>query len=205
MKHQCLLLCLGSAFFTVLQALPNVEATVSSSPKEPDLPFGTTPIPFFDLATSFPPPTQTNPGALEAIRNTLALYPFAIDGKNFEALRNVFTESVVTNYSAPLNILTPLSTVISELSSSLKCVTTQHLLGTQLITVLSSSSAESITYYRAAHFGIGALADQVVDAYGQYQDTWQKQKDGTWKIVYRNLVYMVWRSGEISVNVDTDT
>lgn len=186
--------------FTLTTALPSPDtAAVSSASAVADynrstptsLPFGTAPISFFSLPTDFPPPAREDAANIEAIRNTLALYPFCIDGKNFAALSNVFTTNAVANYSAPLNVLMPLSTIESVPSSSLACVTTQHNFGTQLINIISPYVAESITYYRAAHFGTGALAGQVAYAYGRYQDTWQRQDDGAWRIVYRNLVYMV--------------
>ncbi|KAH8697812.1 hypothetical protein BGW36DRAFT_427760 [Talaromyces proteolyticus] len=154
------------------------------------LPFGTQPIPFPALATDFPPAPLVDAVSIEAIRNTLALYPFAIDGKNFAALDNIFMQNAVANYSAPLNVLTPLSQIQSVLSSSLACVTTQHMFGTQVIEIISPTVAVSVTYYRAAHFGTNNQTGQVAYAYGQYQDTWQRQADWTWKITYRNLVYM---------------
>lgn len=156
------------------------------------LPFGTDPINRHDLPTEFEPPVVVDPIAIEAIRNTLALYPFAIDGKNFDALSRVFADDAAANYSAPLNVLTPLSTIKDSLRSSLACVHTQHQYGTQLIDVLSPLTAESITYFRAAHFGTAPnMTDQVVYSYGQYQDTWNRIHDGTWRIVRRNMVYMV--------------
>jgi hypothetical protein len=194
------LVSLTTLLLTLTIALPSADTAAvtaapaiadSNRPSSTSLPFGTAPIPFFSLPTDFPPSACEDAADIEAIRNTLALYPFCIDGKNFAALSNVFTTNAVANYLAPLNILTPLSNIESVLSSSLTCVTTQHSFGTQLVNIISPSVAESITYYQAAHFGKGTLADQVAYAYGQYQDTWQKQKDGTWRIVYRNLVYMV--------------
>ncbi|KAJ5406574.1 hypothetical protein N7465_007858 [Penicillium sp. CMV-2018d] len=126
-----------------------------------------------------------------AIRNTLAIYTFAIDGKDFNALSKIFTTDVIVNYSAPLNVLTPLETIQSVLSLSLGCVTTQHLYGTQRIDILSPITAKSVTYFRAAHFGKGDKENEVDYAYGQYQGNWQRQATGTWRIVHRNFVYMV--------------
>lgn len=137
------------------------------------------------------PEVYTDAGTIEAIRNTLAIYPFAIDGKNFDALSKVFTTNAVANYSAPLNVLTPLSSIQSVLQTSLACVTTQHLLGTQWIDILSPVTAKSVTYFRAAHFGKGETEGQVLYAYGQYQDNWERQLTGSWRIAHRNLVYMV--------------
>ncbi|CAI7582416.1 unnamed protein product [Penicillium glandicola] len=129
------------------------------------------------------------------------IYAFAIDGKEFDTLDKVFTTDATANYSTPLNVLAPLTTIQSVLSTSLECVTTQHLLGTQRIDVLSPITANSVTYFRAAHFGKGDLADQVAYAYGQYQDNWQRQATGTWRIVHRNLVYMAPVIGNLTVFV----
>jgi ketosteroid isomerase-like protein len=154
-----------------------------------------------DAITPFSLPTlistenvEVNTRNIEAIRATLALYPLAIDGKNFDALSRIFAQDAVANYSAPLNVLSPLSTIQSVLKSSLNPVTTQHSFGTQLIDILSQDSAFSVTYYTATHFGRGIFEGKTATAFGQYQDVWKKQQDGKWKITHRNLVYMVSRS-----------
>lgn len=149
------------------------------------------PIEISSLASGYTPEVYTDAGTIEAIRNTLAIYAFAVDGKDFDALSKVFTTDAIANYSAPLNVLTPLKTIQSVLSKSLGCVTTQHLYGTQRIDVLSPITAKSVTYFRAAHFGKGDKGNEVDYAYGQYQDNWQRQSTGTWRIIHRNLVYMV--------------
>ena len=179
------------SFFLWCSAILSASAAALTQTPEraaSNLPFGSQPIPFNQLATSFHP-VDVLPA--DAIRNTLALYPFAVDGKNFAAFSNVFAQNAVANYSAPLNVLTPLSDIISVIGSSLECVTTQHSYGTQLIDVLSPFSAFSVTYFRAMHFGKGATEGQALEAYGQYQDTWALQTDFSWKIINRNLVYMV--------------
>ena len=103
-----------------------------------------------------------DPIALEQIRNTLALYPLAIDGKNFAALDLVFSQDVVANYSAPLNVLTPLSIVQSVLQKSLAFVQTQHKLSTQVIEIMPHDcQAMSLTYFEATHFGQGNYTGQV--------------------------------------------
>ncbi|KAL5339024.1 hypothetical protein BJX70DRAFT_364810 [Aspergillus crustosus] len=159
-------------------------------------------LPFHSLPTLFPPPATVDASSTEAIRQTLALYPLAIDGKNFDALNLIFTEDVVANYSAPLGILTPLSSIQATLSGSLACVSTQHSFETQLIDVTSKSEATSITYYQASHFGLKeGFTGEVATAYGQYQDFWRRQRDGTWKVVSRNLVYMSEVIGNQSVFV----
>ena len=190
------LLSLGAVFVSLVAAIPSpepveaaVESLSASSTSSPS--FGTDPIALFNLPTSFPISVIQDASSIEAIRNTLALYAFAIDGQNFAALGESLATNIVANYGPPLGVLTPLSTIATTLSAALQCVTTQHHLGTQLIQIRSLTSAFSITYYRALHFGKNALVNEFAEAYGQYQDTWQRQSNGKWKIINRNLVYMV--------------
>lgn len=132
-----------------------------------------------------------------SIRSTLALYPLAIDGKNFPALSTVFAPNAAANYSSPLNVLSPLPGIEKGLKESLECVNTQHSLGTQAVRVLNEDYAVSVTYYTAVHVGReGRMKKEVATAHGQYQDLWERMpingtQGGGWKIVYRNLVYMV--------------
>ena len=151
------------------------------------------PIPLHNTAAVVAPAAAPqDPSVLAQIANTLALYPLAIDGKNFPLLRNVFFQNAVANYSAPLGVLTPLKTIEATLEAALSPVTTQHALSTQAIDVLRGGcTARSITYFTASHFGKNQYEGQVAYAYAQYQDTWSKDRDGTWKIQFRNLVYMV--------------
>ena len=143
------------------------------------------------LPSTFAPAARPQePIALDQIRATLALYPLVIDSKSFASLSLIFTPGAVANYSAPLGVLTPLSTIESVLEASLAAVTTQHLLGTQVIELLGECAARSVTYYRAAHFGMGVYEGQVVEAFGQYRDVLVKWEGG-WRVRERGLVYMV--------------
>lgn len=56
---------------------------------------------------------------------------------------------------------------------------------------INTGKSKTVTYFRAAHFGKGDKENEVDYAYGQYQDNWQRQATGTWRIVHWNLVYMV--------------
>ena len=105
--------------------------------------------------------TPQDPKTVGQILNTLSLYPLAIDGKNFAALSLVFTEDVTTNYSEPLNILTPLATVKVVLEESLRPVISQHSYGTQIVEVLGECEARSVSYFTASHFGVGKYVGQV--------------------------------------------
>ena len=156
------------------------------------------PVAVSALASELSPNALPDVVAIESIRSTLALYPLAVDGKQFSALNKVFTENARANYSAPLGVLVGLSQIESVLNSSLSQFPhTQHLYGTQIIDICSTTSAISMTYYTATHYFVDVPFTSVVPltevlyAHGQYQDTWARQPDGTWRITNRNLVYMV--------------
>lgn len=151
------------------------------------------PVPLFDTAAVYAGASarQDSP-TLAQIRNTLSLYPLAVDGKNFDLLRNVFFQDAIANYSAPLNILTPLPVIEKALAAALASVTTQHLLGTQVVELSPGGrKAKALTYFTATHFGKNQYEGQILQAYGQYQDILAKDKDSSWKIQIRNLQYMV--------------
>lgn len=146
----------------------------------------------YALPVIFAPATHPqDPVAVEQIRATLALYPLCIDGKDLASLHFVFTEDAVANYSAPLNILTPLTTIQATLQASLAPVTSQHAYSTQVIELLGPCAARSVTYFRAAQFGMGVYEGQVVYSYGQYRDVLVKLDEG-WRVKERTLAYMVY-------------
>lgn len=189
-----------------LKTIAMVLTTVARTTAQPCSQFSPAPVPIPQLPGYFPPHYSADATTLleaEAIRQTLTIYPYIIDGRDFALLSTVFTTDAVANYSAPLGVLSGLSTIAATLEQSLaQFPGTQHLLGPQNVRVCDSDNAISVTYYRAVHFlpHNGTVApvevlglDSVLYAYGQYQDTWEK-RDGLWKIVYRKLVYMVGRS-----------
>ncbi|KAK5678255.1 hypothetical protein LTS10_009425 [Elasticomyces elasticus] len=134
---------------------------------------------FNSLPTTFAPAARAqDPAILAQIRNTLALYPVCIDGKDFASLSLVFTENAVANYSEPLNTLTPLSDIQTVLEASLAPVATQHQLGTQVVELFGHCAARSLTYFVANHFGKGVYEGQAAYAYGQYRDVWTKTRAG---------------------------
>lgn len=133
-----------------------------------------------------------------AIKRTLSAYPFAIDSKDFDALANVFTEDVVANYSAPINVLDGLDAVKSALSASLAPVHTQHALTTQLIDLDGPQTASSKTYFTASHFGQGVYEGELLTAWGRYDDALVKTGSG-WRVKTRTLVYMAPLIGNLSI------
>ena len=123
----------------------------------------TIPVDSFALPASFAAASLPQGSSAQLqIHNTLALYPLAIDSKNFAALSQVFTCDIVANYSAPLNVIAGLSNVQTVLNQSLHYVTTQHSFATQIIDVLAGGrEAKTLTYFTATHFGQGAFVGQV--------------------------------------------
>ena len=159
----------------------------------------TNPLTTNKLASDFSPQDKPDSEAIEAIRTTLALYPFAIDGKNYDALDKVFTKDAVANYSAPINTVNGLDAIKAAIAPLLQVyASTHHLYGTQVINVCSRTTAVSVTYFTATHFVSSNVAavdqfweSEILYAYGRYEDALVKQDDGTWRIKHRNLVYMV--------------
>lgn len=156
--------------------------------------------------------------AVAAIKHALTLYAFAIDGRDWDGLDAVFAAGATADYGAPIGVLTGGRDEIKRTLPPYLTVFagTQHVLGTQVVSVCDDGgeddweergrgreekrNAVSVTYFTAAHFKNGTEGKgldepvgvkDVLYAYGQYQDRWGVQEDGTWKIEHRNLVYMV--------------
>lgn len=119
-------------------------------------------IPLNDLATLFPNSSGPQDAAdFVQIRNTAMLYPLVIDGKNFGALGNLFTQDVVANLSQG-PVINGLQALNGALAASVATVASHHNLGTQYINIASSGcSAESITYFHASLLGTGGNYGQV--------------------------------------------
>ncbi|KAJ5487539.1 hypothetical protein N7530_001839 [Penicillium desertorum] len=130
---------------------------------------------------NYKPEIYTDAGTIEAIRNTLAIYAFAVDGKDFDALSKVFTTGATANYSAPPQCVDP-----AENDS----ICAAHEPG-----MCNHATSLRYTTDRCAFPRHG----QAAYAYGQYQDDWKRQSSGTWRIVHRNLVYMGPQTGNMSV------
>ena len=121
------------------------------------------PISFHTLPNSYPLSLKLQDADIQnQIRNTLAHYPLAIDGKNFDALDLVFTADAVANYSAPLYVLSGLDEIMRVLQRSLSPVLSQHTYGTQVIEIEKGrKTAKALTYFTANHFGVGNSTGKV--------------------------------------------
>ena len=83
--------------------------------------------------------------AVISLQQTVALYPLAIDSKDFAALDQLFARDVVANYSAPLGVLNGLPTVQAVLKASLAPVLSQHALTTFSVQDLKENSARTVS------------------------------------------------------------
>lgn len=115
------------------------------------------------LPASFAAVTQVRDSvAVMQIQQTLSLYPFLVDGKQWDRLDMVFHDNVWANYSALIGAFHPLSVLQEGLKKSTAQITTQHALSTQLIDVdVGGTTARSATYFTASHFGTGKFYGQV--------------------------------------------
>ncbi|KAK8034334.1 hypothetical protein PG993_009329 [Apiospora rasikravindrae] len=198
-------LAASTLLFLALLVIPahglGPESTGSPPPSKPCPDMAPGPVPLSELVQTLQPLNAVSDLAAEStIRNTLALYPLAIDTRTFSALDRIFSTDARANYSYPLGVMQGREAIKTTLQQALETTWkgTQHMYGTQIIQVCSPMSAISVTYYTASHFlvaGTGPEAltgpQSVVYAYGQYQDTWERQggEDG-WRITNRNLVYL---------------
>ncbi|THV52883.1 hypothetical protein BGAL_0065g00110 [Botrytis galanthina] len=172
-----------------------ISRTVSlESSKCPNISPG--PASSLQLAELLPISPLTDPIATETIRNTLSLYAFAIDGRNWQAFSRVFALDARANYSEPLPVLYGLQNITDAIAAQVTQFTgTHHRYGTQYIAICSPTSAISITYLEASHFLLPHTSPVIEDdshtlfATGRYEDTWKKT-NGIWKIVNRNLVFI---------------
>jgi hypothetical protein len=197
------MLLLGFFLISTLAVLTSADA---AGRDDRCLDIHTKPLTTNQLATIFSPLPKPDASAIESIRSTLALYPFSIDGKNYDGLDKVFTPDAVANYSAPIFVVKGLDAIKKAIAPLLAVYTgTHHLYGTQVVNVCEKDTAVAVTYSTATHFVSSNFAgvDQfnqsdLLFAYGRYEDTLVRQRDDTWRIKYRNLVYMVSEAGFIA-------
>ncbi|KAF5875925.1 putative small subunit of phenylpropionate dioxygenase protein [Botrytis fragariae] len=189
--------------FLVLSTGLISHAISSESSKCPNISPG--PASSFQLAELLPISPLTDHIATETIRNILSLYAFAIDGRNWQAFSRVFAPDARANYSEPLPVLYGLKNITDAVAAQITQFSgTHHRYSTQYIAICSPTSAISITYLEASHFFLPHTSPAIEDdshtlfATGRYEDTWKKA-NGTWKIVNRNLVFIV--SNEVR-NID---
>ena len=67
----------------------------------------------------------------------------------------------------------------------------QHSLTTQHIVQFAPDKANATTYVIATEFGVGIYTGEILTIWAKYDDALKTVEDGSWKIFYRNVTYMV--------------
>jgi ketosteroid isomerase-like protein len=132
----------------------------------------------------------------QAIVDVCTTYALALDTRDWDRLRNCFTDDAVASYADPGAgygydaIETTCRAALEPLTSS------QHLLGNHLV-VVNGDEAESTCYFQAQHVKEGDPAGPLYTVAGRYDDRFVRTNRG-WRIASRTLTVM-WTLGNESV------
>ena len=118
-----------------------------------------------------------------AIQQTLALFPLAIDLKQFDLLDAVFAPDAVANFTGH-SVSVGLPAIKTYLSAGLAGLASQHNLGTLYINQTGSDTATSYNWLQGTFFGTGVAANRSYSDFGYYQDDVVKSQ-GRWLVKKR--------------------
>jgi ketosteroid isomerase-like protein len=114
----------------------------------------------------------------EQIRRVLGQVAAALDSRDWDALREHFTEDTHAYGVRGVDAL------VAQTQAFLGGVRpSQHLLGTHRIEV-TGDTARSRSYGRVHHVGTGPMAGSSYECLGEYDDHWVRTSDG-WRISRR--------------------
>ncbi len=127
------------------------------------------------------------------IDDLLARYCFAIDLRDWEALRQVFAPDAVITYSGP-RVSTGIDQIVAFFRTTASDVAaTQHLLHTSRVWATGPDTASGLTHVTAHHVGHGtAMPAPETATYtvtGSYDDRFASTPDG-WRISRRTLTLL---------------
>ena len=139
-------------------------------------------------------------GALEdrlAITDILYQYATGLDGRDWDLLKECFTEDGVADFlefggvnEGQDAIVELCSGVLSGLDSS------QHLVGNPRVT-LDGDQATAVCYFQAQHFLASPAGGNAYLVGGRYEDRLRRTPAG-WRIEHRTL-YCTWQDGNAGV------
>jgi ketosteroid isomerase-like protein len=122
-----------------------------------------------------------------AIQNQLGRFARIIDGRDWDAVGEVFADDVAFNYGDGRE-QTGIAAMRAQFRAFLDgCGPSQHLIGSIMID-LDGDAATSRAYVQARHQGLGDKADRFLDTNGEYVDRWARRGDG-WRIVRRDATW----------------
>jgi ketosteroid isomerase-like protein len=129
---------------------------------------------------------------------TIGLGRFAriLDGREWDAVDEVFADDVTFNYGDGQE-QSGIEAMTSQFSRFLDpCGPSQHLLGSIQVTV-EGDKGLSRAYVQARHQGADDKAHLYLDSNGEYIDRWKRGSKG-WRIVRRDVVWHM-NKGDMSV------
>ena len=140
--------------------------------------------------------------ALDALRDRQAIaevcyrYAFALDAREWAALRTCFTADARAYYRDQ-NPTHGYGAIEARIRSALAPLSsTQHLIGNVLVT-LAGDEADSMCYLQAQHVRQGADGGDTFVIAGRYLDRFVRTPDG-WRIAQRRLE-TIWTDGNPAV------
>ncbi|KAL9026912.1 MAG: hypothetical protein Q9196_004495 [Gyalolechia fulgens] len=129
-----------------------------------------------------------NPSAedVTSIQQTLALFPVAVDLKQFHLLDAVFSPDATANFSGR-SVTVGASAIKLYLSKLASGVISQHNLGTLYVNMTGPHSAAAYNWLHGTFFGTGNATGQSFSNFGYYKDDLVR-RHGRWYIQNRVLV-----------------
>ncbi|MDG2061016.1 MAG: nuclear transport factor 2 family protein [SAR86 cluster bacterium] len=125
------------------------------------------------------------------IQETSIAYTFALDSRNWELLKNIFTEDATAIYgSDEIGLKISCSSrqeIIEMCQNSLNgCGPTQHLFSNFRIN-LNGNIASSVCYAQIGHVGKEPNQNEYWEIWAEYHDNWTKIDKG-WRINDRKMI-----------------
>ncbi|WP_252258547.1 nuclear transport factor 2 family protein [Erythrobacter aurantius] len=119
------------------------------------------------------------------VANRLARFARVLDGKQYDAIDQVFAADVTFNYGigGEQAGIKSMRNMLQQFLGS--CGPTQHLIGSYAIEV-SGDHATSQAYVQARHQCRNDLGGAIFDTCGDYLDEWAHREHG-WRIVRRDV------------------
>lgn len=124
-----------------------------------------------------------------AIMHGLGRFARILDGREWDAVHEVFADDVTFNYGDGRE-QTGIAAMTKQFRDFLGgCGPSQHLLGSIVITV-EGDKGTSNAYVQARHQGKNGRENLRLDSNGEYVDQWERRPEG-WRIVRRDVHWLV--------------
>ena len=123
------------------------------------------------------------------IQETLALWPLAIDSKQYALVPQIFTASPFAQLSGRNLNGTP--AIVNFLVGFLANVSSQHHLGQLQVNQTGPDTADVVQYLTGSFFGQGGAAGKMYQAFGFYKDEMVRDEEGRWLVQNRVLIEYV--------------